>query len=214
MDDTAARPAPVDILGDYWPGIQIYYPPVKYAPSLGMLVVTANSSSQPPNCAAMDVTQSGSDGQQYFAVNAPDSDGDGVPDGADNAYLTPNPDQKDADGDGWGDVIDCVVDDSGIVGRADLSQLMNAFGSVTSDPVTLNVRPEVLASVGEGGALSLSVASQTGRSVRIYYQDDLNPAAPWSTLTTLTLSGGTVPIPDSDNRPFRFYRLELLPENH
>ncbi|MES1173147.1 MAG: hypothetical protein ABUL62_02370 [Myxococcales bacterium] len=106
---------------------------VWYAPSLGMLVVTANSSSQPPNCAAMDVTQSGSDGQQYFAVNAPDSDGDGVPDGADNAYLTPNPDQKDADGDGWGDVIDCVVDDSGIVGRADLSQLMNAFGSVTGD---------------------------------------------------------------------------------
>ena len=24
------------ILGDYWPGIQIYYPPVKYAPSLGI----------------------------------------------------------------------------------------------------------------------------------------------------------------------------------
>ncbi len=25
-----------DLLGDYWPGIQIYYPPVKYAPSLGI----------------------------------------------------------------------------------------------------------------------------------------------------------------------------------
>ena len=23
-------------LGDYWPGIQLYYPPVKYAPSLGI----------------------------------------------------------------------------------------------------------------------------------------------------------------------------------
>jgi citrate lyase beta subunit len=36
---TAAPPAAQaagDILGDYWPGIQIYYPPVKYAPSLGM----------------------------------------------------------------------------------------------------------------------------------------------------------------------------------
>jgi citrate lyase beta subunit len=38
----AASPAPVhganpaDVLGDYWPGIQIYYPPVKYAPSLGI----------------------------------------------------------------------------------------------------------------------------------------------------------------------------------
>src|SRR3954471_22434266 len=28
--------SPVDILCDYWPGIQIYYPPVKYAPSLGI----------------------------------------------------------------------------------------------------------------------------------------------------------------------------------
>jgi citrate lyase subunit beta/citryl-CoA lyase len=28
--------AAADILGDYWPGIQIYYPPVKYAPSLGI----------------------------------------------------------------------------------------------------------------------------------------------------------------------------------
>ena len=25
-----------DVLGDYWPGIQFYYPPVKYAPSLGI----------------------------------------------------------------------------------------------------------------------------------------------------------------------------------
>jgi len=24
------------VLGDYWPGIQIYYPPVKYAPALGL----------------------------------------------------------------------------------------------------------------------------------------------------------------------------------
>src|ERR1700687_1856760 len=33
---TAAGRGAVDILGDYWPGIQIYYPPVKYAPSLGI----------------------------------------------------------------------------------------------------------------------------------------------------------------------------------
>jgi citrate lyase subunit beta / citryl-CoA lyase len=32
----AAAAESVDILGDYWPGIQIYYPPVKYAPSLGI----------------------------------------------------------------------------------------------------------------------------------------------------------------------------------
>jgi citrate lyase subunit beta/citryl-CoA lyase len=31
-----AQSSAVDILGDHWPGIQIYYPPVKYAPSLGI----------------------------------------------------------------------------------------------------------------------------------------------------------------------------------
>ncbi|HEX7402601.1 MAG TPA: aldolase/citrate lyase family protein [Usitatibacter sp.] len=41
LSPSAAGPAAthastVDILGDYWPGIQIYYPPVKYAPSLGI----------------------------------------------------------------------------------------------------------------------------------------------------------------------------------
>jgi hypothetical protein len=106
---------------------------VWYAPSLGMLVVTANLTTQPPNCAQMDVTQSGPDGQQFFSPSAPDTDGDGVPDGADNAYLTPNPDQKDTDGDGWGDAADCDADNTGIVDQSDLSALMNAFGSVTGD---------------------------------------------------------------------------------
>ena len=31
-----AAPSDAALLGDYWPGIQIYYPPVKYAPSLGI----------------------------------------------------------------------------------------------------------------------------------------------------------------------------------
>ena len=34
--DSAPEREVVAILGDYWPGIQIYYPPVKYAPSLGI----------------------------------------------------------------------------------------------------------------------------------------------------------------------------------
>src|ERR1700755_2281966 len=33
---TAPGRSSVDILGDYWPGIQIYYPPVKDAPPLGI----------------------------------------------------------------------------------------------------------------------------------------------------------------------------------
>ena len=106
---------------------------VWYAPSLGMLVVTADLSTKPPNCAQFDVTHSGSEGQQFFSPDAPDTDRDGVPDGADNAYFTPNPDQKDADGDGWGDAADCDPDNDGLVNRADLSMLMAAFGSQRGD---------------------------------------------------------------------------------
>jgi citrate lyase beta subunit len=42
LPDAAHAPSPAadraaaEILGDYWPGIQIYYPPVKFAPSLGI----------------------------------------------------------------------------------------------------------------------------------------------------------------------------------
>ena len=32
----ALNSATATVLGDYWPGIQIYYPPVKYAPALGL----------------------------------------------------------------------------------------------------------------------------------------------------------------------------------
>lgn len=36
VDRDVADMATKEILGDYWPGIQIYYPPVKYAPALGI----------------------------------------------------------------------------------------------------------------------------------------------------------------------------------
>ena len=45
------------------------------------------------------VSDDGSDG-------APDADGDGVPDAADNCSLVSNPDQLDTDGDGIGDACD------------------------------------------------------------------------------------------------------------
>ena len=106
---------------------------VWYAPSLGMLVVTANLASKPPDCAAFDISHSGPDGQQFFSPTAPDADGDGIPDGADNAYLTPNPKQEDADGDGWGDAADCDADNDGAVDRSELLALMAAFGSATGD---------------------------------------------------------------------------------
>ena len=36
LGEMEVLPESATLLGDYWPGIQIYYPPVKYAPALGL----------------------------------------------------------------------------------------------------------------------------------------------------------------------------------
>ena len=57
------------------------------------------------------------------AARAADQDGDGVPDGKDVCRDLPNPDQRDTDGDGFGNLCDADVDNDGRVttswGRAD-----------------------------------------------------------------------------------------------
>ena len=72
-------------------------------------------------------------GSLYFPLSAPDSDGDGVPDGADNAVLVANADQLDTDGDGIGDAGDFDFDNDGVIGREDFSRFVNAFGAATAD---------------------------------------------------------------------------------
>ena len=106
---------------------------VQYVSSLKMLVVSANLASKPPNCAAMDngAASGTATVQLYFPPDAPDTDGDGIPDGADNAYLTPNPDQTDSDGDGFGDVADVDFDNDGVVTGKDFSIFVDAFDAAT-----------------------------------------------------------------------------------
>lgn len=107
---------------------------VLYVPGVTMLIVSFNGASMPPDCAPYDFAGGGlQQVQLYFPNNAPDTDHDGIPDGADNAYLVPNPDQIDSDGDGFGDVSDCDVDNDGLVGRAELSQLVDAYGRSAAD---------------------------------------------------------------------------------
>ena len=106
---------------------------VQYVSSLKMLVVSANLASKPPNCAPMDTggESESTTVQLYFPPDAPDTDGDGIPDGADNAYLTPNPDQTDSDGDGYGDAADLDFDNDGIVSAKDFSVFVDAFDAAT-----------------------------------------------------------------------------------
>jgi len=67
------------------------------------------------------------------AALAADSDQDGVADNADNCLLDSNPDQADADQDGFGDACDADYDNNGIVDQADVDALQAAFLSKEGD---------------------------------------------------------------------------------
>ncbi len=61
-----------------------------------------------------------------------DTDGDGVPDATDNCIMITNPDQRDSNGDGFGNVCDPDLNNNGSVDLTDYSIFRAAFG--TSDP--------------------------------------------------------------------------------
>lgn len=103
---------------------------VLFVPGIEMLSVSYAAGSAPPDCAPMETTGGDNPAHQqlFFPPGAPDTDGDGVPDGADNAFQVPNPDQADTDGDGYGDVADCDADNDAVTGAAELSRLVDVFG--------------------------------------------------------------------------------------
>lgn len=70
----------------------------------------------------------------YFPNSAPDADSDGIPNGADNAYLTANAAQWDTDGDGWGNAADADFNNDGTVGSADLAIWSAANGKSVGQP--------------------------------------------------------------------------------
>ena len=60
---------------------------------------------------------------------APDGDGDGIPDSGDNCLDVANPDQADANHEGFGDACDADYDDDGGVTGADFVILRAAYFS-------------------------------------------------------------------------------------
>mgnify|MGYP002083980767 CR=1 FL=1 len=58
----------------------------------------------------------------------PDTDGDGVPDANDNCTLAANPTQLDADADGYGNICDGDINNSGTVTSADFGLLRSVLG--------------------------------------------------------------------------------------
>jgi len=62
-----------------------------------------------------------------------DSDGDGVLDNADNCTLVPNPDQRDTNSDGYGNICDPDLDGSGSVNFTDVGLMKQVFFSADAD---------------------------------------------------------------------------------
>ena len=70
----------------------------------------------------------------YYTTLSPDGDGDGIMDGSDNAYQTPNAGQEDADGDGWGNAADADFNNDNVVNFNDYSRFRGDW--LSNDPVT------------------------------------------------------------------------------
>ena len=62
-----------------------------------------------------------------------DLDADGVADVLDNCTLVANPDQRDSNGDGYGNACDADLNNDGIVNAVDLGMLKSVFFKVNDD---------------------------------------------------------------------------------
>ena len=64
---------------------------------------------------------------------AADTDGDGLFDNEDNCTLVPNADQRDTDGDGFGNICDPDFDNNGVVNFVDVSAWIPLFNTACGD---------------------------------------------------------------------------------
>lgn len=65
----------------------------------------------------------------FVRVGAPDTDGDGVPNGLDNCTNTANANQLDVDGDGYGNICDGDINNSNTTNTADYGLLRSVLGT-------------------------------------------------------------------------------------
>jgi VCBS repeat-containing protein len=103
-----------------------------YTPNAGFigtdsLTYVANDGADDSNVATVTIT-----------VGIADTDGDGILDNQDNCLDVANADQRDTNGDGYGNICDPDFNDDNIVGPYDLSAFKAAYGSTTSPDQDLN----------------------------------------------------------------------------
>jgi hypothetical protein len=100
---------------------------------------------------------------QQAALVETDRDGDGIPDSRDNCIAVRNADQRDSDGDGYGDVCDADANNDGIVNSIDLAIVRDGFGKPTPSRADLN---------GDGSVNALDLAQ-----VRRFFGSRPGPSA-------------------------------------
>ena len=85
---------------------------------------------------AVTPTSFGAAGDQpvplFFVRQIPDTDGDAIADSADNCTLVANPSQLDANGDGYGNICDADLNNSGLVTTADFGILRSVLNQSAS----------------------------------------------------------------------------------
>ncbi len=111
-------------------------------------------------------------GKLVISGTVPDTDGDGVRDGTDNCTLVANPTQIDSNGDGYGNICDADINNSGLTTSSDFNLLrtcinqagyptgsatcqaadMNASGTVTSTDFNL-LRTRINTAPGPSGVV-------------------------------------------------------------
>jgi Dockerin type I domain len=92
----------------------------------------------PIDPAAQGITSTQHAGLMCALLSGIDTDGDGVDDAIDNCTLIPNTDQRDTNGDGYGNICDADFNNNGAVDSTDLSQIKSLLRSRTSPHQDLN----------------------------------------------------------------------------
>ena len=90
-----------------------------------------------------------------------DSDSDGIADNTDNCSAIPNTDQRDTDGDGYGNICDADLNNDGVVNFGDLGIMRSVF--LTSDP-DADLNGDGVVNFGDFGIMKSMFLSSPGPS--------------------------------------------------
>ena len=112
-----------DAVVDPLSGVITYTPDTDYTGADAITYRVSDERKRISNIASVSI--------DVFAVT--DSDGDGVGDDVDNCTLVPNSDQRDTNGDGFGNICDADLNNDGVINAVDLGLLRLVFFSDDDD---------------------------------------------------------------------------------